>query len=109
MSPAGLRHTCDGPAGFSPTAFGWQWQTHQLLEPSPEPTRTVLVLTTGSGLSEQQIMQASCGAQSVRAISALDPHGACTAVSFHDVRSAAAFCDRISKVQSDPPGAADIL
>lgn len=100
MSP-GLQHTCD--VGFGPaSAFGWQWQPHQLLEASPQPTRTVLVLTPGGGFTEQQIMQISGGSQTVRAINALDPYGACTAVSFHDVRSATAFRDRVSKVQSDP-------
>lgn len=101
MSPAGLRrHDCDASAAFSQSPFGWHWQTPPLLEPSPEPTRTVLVLTTGGPLSEQQVMQCAGGAQAVRAITAMDTQGSCTAVSFYDLRSAAAFHDRVCKVST---------
>lgn len=73
------------------------------MERSPEPTRTVLVTTTGGGLSEQQVYQCSGGAQAVRSINAVDPQGSGTAVSFYNVRCATAFCQRVSKVPDPLP------
>ncbi len=82
------------PAGYS----GWQWQS-QLPPPSPQPTRSVVAIArAGTCLTESRLRHVVGGNGSIRAVTAIDPHGSCSVVSFHDVRSAVAFFDAITKV-----------
>ena len=86
------------PYGRVPPYAGWS----PLPPPSPQPTRSVVTIArAGTCLSESRLRHVGTlggGNGSMRAVTAVDPHGSCSVSSFYDVRGAVAFFDAITKV-----------